>query len=119
MIKTISQNERHFQEVIKSFSKPIVHDITLSLLTNQVFESELKAKLAFPELFSVSAVRGLQHDASEQDAARSEKETLEEIVRSNDDVYGQHDEEDYQESDVEGCTSPNVSGSPLIIIHRY
>ncbi len=61
-----------------NLDKQPVIDITLSLLRKQVFESEEKAKLVFPELYHVSAVRGLQHDTSEKNAARSEADALEE-----------------------------------------
>ena len=88
-VKTVLQ--RHtatFQQAIQDFGSNIVVDIIASLLENRIFESELKAKLAFPELYQVSAVRNLQHDASEQDAARSEAEALEEISEPEVDVDG-------------------------------
>ena len=105
MVKVISQNEQPFLEVIQSFSKAVVYDITRSLLVKEVFESELKAKLQFPELYSVSAVRGLQHDVSEQDAARSEQEVLQEIDESDDSVQQHQDEADSQKSELEGPNS--------------
>ena len=102
IIRVVSKNERPFREIFHQFTRPIVFDIIQTLLLNRVFESEIEAKLAFPELYSISAVRGLQHAASEQDAARSEKEALEDVSKSKDDVYGQPDEDDYQRLALQG-----------------
>ena len=115
MIRVISKNERPFRDAIQSFSRNIVYDVIHSLLTNQVFESELKAKLQFPELYSVSAVRGLQHDASEQEAARSEQVALEELAQSPDDVYVQYNEDDYQTPEMEGQSFLNTDNEYLAV----
>ena len=74
--RCIAGHEQTFQLLIRAFGKDIITDVITSLLENGIFESELKAKLAFPELYQVSNVRSIQHDVSEQDAARSEDEAL-------------------------------------------
>lgn len=79
----ISQFPAIFKPLNKSFGDIVVVDVIWSLLDSGVFESELKAKLAFPELYQPSPARNLQHDASEQEAARSEAEALDEASKSD------------------------------------
>jgi len=54
-----------------------------ALLDQRVFESELKAKIAFPELFQTSPARDVQRNESENDAARSVAEALEELTSAS------------------------------------
>ena len=83
----IARHHETFQQLNSAFGKDVVVDVISSLLENSVFESELRAKLAFPELYQVSAVRSLQHDVSEQNAARSEAEAFENISHADSDAY--------------------------------
>jgi hypothetical protein len=50
------------------------------LLEQRIFESELKAKIAFPKLFRLSPIRNIQRTASENNTARSEVEALKKIA---------------------------------------
>lgn len=101
-IKTvISKDPATFQSLKQSFGDIVVVDIIWSLLDSGIFESELKAKLAFPELYQPSPARNLQHDASEQEAAQSEAEALDEASRSDIDIY-EHYQGD-QRIDAAGC----------------
>lgn len=99
--KLVSRHERSFRRELLHLDKQPIIDMTLSLLRKQVFESEEKAKLVFPELYHVSAVRRLQHDTSEENAARSEAKAQEEVSRSEDVKY-EADEVDGQEGYLEG-----------------
>lgn len=78
-----AKHEPTFRDLRKRFGENTIIDITWSLLRDGVFESELKAKLNFPELFQVSAVRSLQRDVSEQHAAQSEAEVFDKISLAN------------------------------------
>lgn len=49
------------------------------LLESQVFDSTLKAKIRFPELFDISPAQGAKREASEAEAARDEANTVKEI----------------------------------------
>ncbi len=90
-IKTvISRHPATFQSLKQSFGEDSVVDLILSFLEKGIFESELKAKLAFPQLYQPTPARNLQHDVSEQEAARSEAEALDEASRSDLGVY-EHD----------------------------
>jgi hypothetical protein len=66
--------------LIKDFGATKVVDILRILLEGRIFESELKAKIEFPELFHSSIERDVQRAASENEAARSAAEALEEIA---------------------------------------
>ena len=69
--------------MIKDFGFDKVVDIVKTLLDQRVFESELKAKIAFPELFQTSPARDVQRNESENDAARSAAEALEELTSAS------------------------------------
>ncbi|KAI1407606.1 hypothetical protein F5Y13DRAFT_125314 [Hypoxylon sp. FL1857] len=69
-----------------------VVEILRDLLERRVFESELKAKVEFPELFHSSPDQEVQREASEIDAARSTAEALEEIASAEHDSAESDDE---------------------------
>ncbi len=69
--------------MIRDFGFDKVADIVKTLLDQRVFESELKAKIVFPELFQTSPARDIQRNESENDAARSVAEALEELTSAS------------------------------------
>ncbi|KAI0377581.1 hypothetical protein F5Y04DRAFT_264163 [Hypomontagnella monticulosa] len=88
-----------------------VVEIARDLLERRVFESELKAKVEFPELFLSSLDQEVQREASEIDAARSTAEALEEIAsaehidpESDDDFRFNFKEEGKNETNAEPIT---------------
>jgi hypothetical protein len=81
--EVIEQHRGSFQTLIKDFGFDKVADIVKTLLDQRVFESELKAKIAFPELVQSSPARDLQRNESENDAARSVAEALEELTSAS------------------------------------
>lgn len=95
--RLVTRHEWSFRKELLHLDKHAIIDITLSLLRKQVFESEVKAKLVFPDLYHVSAVRGLQHDTSERNAARSEAKAQEKFSRSEDVLYEADDVDDQKE----------------------
>lgn len=98
----ISKYSATFQSLKQSFGEIVVLDVIRGLLENGILESGQKAKLAFPELYQPSPARNLQHDASEQEAARSEVGAMDEALRSERDTL-----ERYQGGpviDVTGCS---------------
>ena|SRR6187402_3485808 len=78
--EVLEQHRQSFQPLILDFGFDKVADIVKALLDQSVFRSELKAKLAFPELFQTSAARDVQRNESENDAARSAAQVLEELT---------------------------------------
>jgi hypothetical protein len=81
--EVLQQHKGSFKSLINDLGFEKVIDIVKALLDERVFESELKAKIAFPELFQSSAIRDVQRNASENDAARSAAEALEELVSAS------------------------------------
>ena len=81
----VSEHDQTFSAVNQIFGRNIVIEVIFSLLNHQVFESELKAKEVFPELYQISAVRDLQHVVSENEAARSEAKALQDVSKPDKD----------------------------------
>jgi hypothetical protein len=72
-----------FSHLINDFGLEKVTEIILILLNGRIFQSELKAKIAFPELFRTTPSRDVLRAESENDAARSEAEALEELLSAD------------------------------------
>jgi hypothetical protein len=101
--EVVQQHQSSFGPLLRDYGLNRVVDIIKALLEDRIFESELKAKIAFPELFQLSPARDVQRTASENNAARSEAEALEEIAS----LEGKDDKEneDCQDEDaVDGKT---------------
>lgn len=78
--EVVEKHKSSFQPLIKEFGNDKVIGILKELLAGRIFQSELRAKVEFPELFRSSPARDVQRTTSENDAARSEAEALEEIA---------------------------------------
>jgi hypothetical protein len=81
--EVIEQHRGSFQPLLRDFGFDKVADIVKTLLDQRAFESELKGKIAFPELFQTSPARDVQRNESENDAARSAAEALEELTSAS------------------------------------
>ena len=67
------------------------------LLEQQVFESTLKAKIRFPEVFEVSPVQSAEREASEAEAAKTEAEAIRDVAEGR---QGVHAVEEQSETEV-------------------
>lgn len=76
----ILQHKKALRPLIQDFTFERVVNIVKHLLEKEIFQSDVKAKVEFPELFHSSPVRTAQRAASEDDAARSAAEALEEVA---------------------------------------
>lgn len=76
----VSTHRRSLQPLIQEFTAEKVVNIIKNLLEKEIFQSDVKAKIEFPELFRSSPTRDAQRAASENDAARSAAEALEEVA---------------------------------------
>lgn len=81
--EVIEQHRGSFQSLISDFGFDKVADIVKTLLDQRIFESELRAKIAFPDLFQTSPARDVQRNESENDAAQSAAEALEELTSAS------------------------------------
>jgi hypothetical protein len=76
----VSTHQGSLQPLIQEFTTEKVINIIKHLLEKEIFQSDVKAKIEFPELFRSSPTRDAQRAASENDAARSTAEALEEVA---------------------------------------
>jgi len=81
----LNEHDKSFSSINHDLGSKMVRETIWSLLNDQVFESELKAKELLPELYEVSAVRDLQHVVSEKEAARSEAKALQDVSKPDKD----------------------------------
>lgn len=78
----IRQNELSLTDVLREYDVDRTSSVAKKLLESQVFDSTLKAKIRFPELFDVSPTQSAEREASEAEAAKEEANTMREISAS-------------------------------------
>ncbi|OBU00537.1 hypothetical protein VE01_01060 [Pseudogymnoascus verrucosus] len=78
--KLVQKHSGSFGALIKDFGSDKTVDILKTLLEVRVFESDIQAKITFPDLFQTTLSRSVQRAASVNEVARSEAEALEELV---------------------------------------
>ena len=72
------------------------------MLNGRIFQSELKAKIEFPELFRTIPSRDVQRAETQNDAVRSEAEALEDLL-SADDTEERGDNRRDEDKDKDGA----------------
>ena len=72
----VARHRSQLGEVIRDSNENSVIDTVFNFVKDGILDSELKAKLTFPELFHPSPERSLQHEVSEQEAVQSEADAL-------------------------------------------
>lgn len=75
----IKQNKLALADILREYDIDRTSSVAKKLLKSQVFDSTLKAKIRFPELFDVSLTQSAVREASEAEAARDEANTVREI----------------------------------------
>lgn len=65
------QSSIDVRDLIDAHNIDNVCNVAKSLLEQQLFESTLKAKIRFPEVFEVSPAQSAERSASEREAART------------------------------------------------
>jgi hypothetical protein len=76
----VDRHKSSLSHVIRDLGVNNVVEILKGMLEDRVFQSEVRAKVYFPELFQSSPARDVQRAVSEIDAARSTAEALEDIA---------------------------------------
>ncbi|KAH8656439.1 hypothetical protein BGZ61DRAFT_434384 [Ilyonectria robusta] len=76
----VEKSRKSLKTLLQDLGHDTVIAILRSLLEGKIFESEIRAKIEFPELFRSSTIRDVQRQASEADAANSTAEALDEIT---------------------------------------
>ncbi|KAI0857958.1 hypothetical protein F4860DRAFT_487720 [Xylaria cubensis] len=82
--KLITQNQKDsdVSNLINGHNIDIVCQMARSLLTEEIFESTLKAKIRFPEVFDVSPAQSADRAASEAEAAINEANAIKGVVHA-------------------------------------
>ena len=70
-------------DLVREHNIDTICNVARTLLTEQIFESTLKAKLRFPEVFDVSPAQSAEREASEAEAARNEANAIKEAVQGH------------------------------------
>ena len=71
------------RDLIEAHNIDNVCNAAKTLLEQQIFESTLKAKIRFPEVFEVSPAQSAERAASEQEAARTEADAIQIVAESS------------------------------------
>jgi hypothetical protein len=77
-----SGKQQDVADLIRAHNMDIICNTARSLLTEQIFESTLKAKIRFPELFDVSPAQSAERAASEAEAARNDANAIKDAGQS-------------------------------------
>jgi hypothetical protein len=75
----IRQNQIALTDILREYDINHTSTVAKKLLEGEVFDSTLKAKIRFPELFDISPTQSAEREASEAEAARDEANTVREI----------------------------------------
>ncbi|KAL3465037.1 hypothetical protein BJX64DRAFT_297794 [Aspergillus heterothallicus] len=75
----LQQNQPALTDLLREYNIDRTCRVAKRLLDEQIFNSNLQAKIRFPELFDVSPAQNAEREASEAEAAREEANTLREI----------------------------------------
>lgn len=68
-------------DLLREHNPDVLCKLTQKLLSQNIFESTLNAKLRFPELFDTSPTQSAEDQASEAEAARHEADAIEQAAR--------------------------------------
>jgi hypothetical protein len=86
--KLVTKHKKHTEvvDLVREYDMDTVCNVARTLLTEQIFESTLKAKLRFPEVFDVSPAQSAEREASEAEAARNEANAIKDAVQGHQDT---------------------------------
>lgn len=82
--KELVKNRKALANLFQAFGEVKLTDIARQLLESRIFESDLRAKVEFPDLFRTSPLQDAQREASEADAAKSLAGVLGGLARDED-----------------------------------
>ncbi len=85
---TNHKSQLEIRNLIEEYNLEILCNVAKTLLEQQIFESTLKAKIQFPEVFEVSPSQSAERAISEKEAVRSEQVAIESVTRGQQD--GEH-----------------------------
>ncbi len=86
VVRKLIVGNKHHEDIaalIREHNIDILCNVTRKLLSEQIFESTLKAKILFPEVFDVSPVQSADREASEAEAARNDAKAIQDAVQGH------------------------------------
>ncbi|PLB34915.1 uncharacterized protein BDW47DRAFT_133937 [Aspergillus candidus] len=92
--KRIADHENLIRPMLPGFNLKRTAGIAKDLLQREVFQLDMKARVEFPDLYVSSPAKEVQHDAFEDEAARSVAEKLNDIAST----YERDEAQDTQET---------------------
>ncbi len=78
------QKDINFKTLVHAHNIDNICNVAKSLLEQQIFESTLKAKIRFPEVFEVSPAQSAERATSEAGAARTEADAIKGVAEGHD-----------------------------------
>jgi len=78
-----SNKKRDVADLIRAYTLDTICNTARILLTEQIFQSTIKAKIRFPEVFDVSPAQTAEREASEAEAAKNEAIAIEDAVQGH------------------------------------
>jgi hypothetical protein len=80
------QGQADVTDLVQAHTIEAICNTARVLLTEQIFESTLKAKMRFPEVFDVSPAQSAERETSEAEAARNEANAIQDVVKDHQSV---------------------------------
>src|SRR5579862_8363964 len=74
------QDQSNVRDLVQEHNIDNVCNVAKGLLEQQIFESTLKAKIRFPEVFEVSPAQSAERAVSEAEAARTEADAIKDVA---------------------------------------
>lgn len=102
----LSQHKASIKTLTQEFTLDAIAAVAKQLLDDNVFGSQSRARLRFPELFETSKTREAERKASEANVAKFEAEAIHENLVTSD--------EEWEEEVVENCTSQGQRVIPFV-----
>lgn len=79
VMNLIKRNQPVLTDILREYNIDRTCNVVQRLLRDQVFQSSVRAKIRFPELFNVSPAQSADREASEAEAARDEANAVRKI----------------------------------------
>lgn len=99
ILQLLAQHKSSIKILTDEFTVEAIAAIAKELLDETIFESTLRARLRFPELFQPSQAEEAEREASEAEVARVEAEAARDVVLTSE------DEEEEERPDIEHSES--------------
>ncbi|KAK3311444.1 uncharacterized protein B0T15DRAFT_388957 [Chaetomium strumarium] len=112
------QDHEDIAALISAHNIDTLCNITRELLTEQIFEATLKAKIRFPEVFDVSPAQSADRDASDAEAARNDAKAIEDAAQGRQGVASDITQIEADTADIFRAIAPYPVAIPVYLPFR-